>query len=310
MPPRSPSVLLIAGPTASGKSALALRIAEAVDGEIVNADAIQVYRDLRVLSARPAADEEARAPHHLFGTVDAAEAWSAGRWQAAALAALAGIAARGRPAIVVGGTGLYLRALTHGLADIPAVPPVVRQAAAAAYDADGEAAFREALRRRDPAAEARIMGGDRQRLLRAFEVAEATGRSLSAWQAATHAPLAAGAWRAVVLEPPRAALYARCDRRLESMVQQGALDEAGRLMERRLDPQLPAMKALGLRELIACRRGELTLSDAVVLAQQQTRQFAKRQSTWFRNQTPAWARITALDADGQWGQWKDAQEVP
>jgi tRNA dimethylallyltransferase len=308
MPSPAPSILLIAGPTASGKSALALRAAQALDGEIVNADAVQVYRDLQVLSARPAPEEEALAPHHLFGTVDGAEAWSVGRWQRAALEVLADIAARGRTAIVVGGTGLYLRALTHGLADIPAVPAQTRQAMAAAFDSQGEDAFRAALRSHDRAAEARIMSGDRQRLLRAAEVAEATGRSLTDWQADTAAPLAPGAWRAVVLEPARDALYARCDSRFEAMVAHGALDEARALMLRRLDPMLPAMKALGVRELVAHLSAEVALPVAVAAAQQQTRNFAKRQSTWFRNQTPEWPRITALDAEGQWAQFTAIEE--
>ena len=291
-----PPILIVAGPTASGKSALALRAAAALGGEIVNADATQIYRDLRILSARPPPEEVAQAPHHLFGVVDASEAWSVGRWQAAALEVLEGIAARGRTAIVVGGTGLYLRALTHGLADIPQPPPAVRAAARAAYDRDGEAAFRSVLRLRDPAAETRIMSGDRQRLLRAFEVFEATGRALTDWQRQTTPPLAPGAWRAVVLEPPRPVLYARCDARLQAMIEAGALDEVATLMARGLDPLLPIMKAVGLRELAAHLRGETDLATALALAQQETRRFAKRQSTWFRNQTPDWPRAVGEEA--------------
>src|SRR5579871_3832296 len=169
-------IWLIAGPTASGKSALALRLARAAGGEIVNADALQLYRDLHVLSARPTPDEEALAPHHLFGTADAAEGWSVGRWLRAATEVLAAIAARGRPAIVVGGTGLYFRALTAGLADIPAVPTTVRAEVQALYDEVGEAAFRTRLAEVDPAAARRIAGGDRQRLTRAYEVFVASGR--------------------------------------------------------------------------------------------------------------------------------------
>lgn len=284
-------VLLIAGPTASGKSALALRLAERLGGEIVNADALQLYADLRVLSARPTAAEEALAPHHLFGAADGADGWSVGRWLGAALPILEAVAARGRRAIVVGGTGLYFRALTQGLADIPAVPAAVRQAAAAAYDRLGEDAFRQALAARDPAAAARIAPGDRQRLLRAYEVAEATGRALTDWQSNTAAPLRPDQWRAVVLEPDREALYARCDQRLHAMVEQGALEEVRALIARRLDPLAPVMKAVGVRELAAHLAGELTLPKAVALAQQETRRYAKRQLTWFRNQTPEWPRL-------------------
>jgi tRNA dimethylallyltransferase len=289
--PNAPPVLLIAGPTASGKSALALTLAERLGGEIVNADALQLYADLRLLTARPTPEEEARVPHHLFGVADGADGWSVGRWLEAALPVLDAIAARGRPAIVVGGTGLYFRALTKGLADIPAAPPAVRREAAEAFDRLGEKAFRQALAERDPAAAARIGPGDRQRLLRAFEVAEATGRALSDWQAGTTAPIGPDQWRAVVLEPERKALYARCDARLAAMVEQGALEEVRTLMARGLDPVAPVMKAVGVRELAAHLAGEFSLAEALAMAQQETRRYAKRQLTWFRNQTPDWPRL-------------------
>ena len=297
--PDAQKVLLIAGPTASGKSALALRVAERTGAEIVNADALQLYRDLRLISARPTPDEEARAPHHLFGVADAADGWSVGRWLKAAAGALEAIIGRGAPAIVVGGTGLYFKALTEGLAEIPPVPAPVRQAAAARYEALGEAAFREELAVRDPAAEARIGPSDRQRLVRAYEVHEASGRALSDWQADTVPTLPAGTWRAVALEPERDALYARCDARLRAMVQAGALQEAAALMARGLDPALPAMKAVGLRELASHVAGERSLEEAVALAQQETRRYAKRQMTWLRNQAPDWPRLrTAAEVDG------------
>ena len=289
--PCAPPVLLIAGPTAGGKSALALRLAERLDGEIVNADALQLYADLRVLSACPTTEEMARVPHHLFGMADGADGWSVGRWLEAALPLLRDIASRDRRAILVGGTGLYFRALTKGLADIPAVPAAVRQAAAATYARLGEDAFRQALAARDPAAAVRIAPGDRQRLLRAYEVAEATGRALTDWQTGTDAPLTADQWRAVVLEPDRKALYARCDARLSAMIEAGALDEVRALTVRKLDPLAPVMKAVGVRELAAHLAGELTLAEAIALAQQETRRYAKRQLTWFRNQTPAWPRL-------------------
>jgi tRNA dimethylallyltransferase len=289
--PPAPAVLLIAGPTASGKSALALSLAERLDGEIVNADALQLYRDLRVLTARPDAQAEAQAPHHLFGTVDAAEGWSVGLWLRAAVEALDRIAARGRPAIVVGGTGLYFRALTGGLADIPAVPAEVRREAQALYDRIGEAEFRTALAAVDPAAAERIAPGDRQRLVRAMEVHRSSGRALSDWQVAAAPALAPGSWRAAVLEPDRADLYARCDLRLAAMIEHGALEEAAALMGRGLNPSLPAMKAVGLRELAAHLAGRTSLAEALALAQQETRRYAKRQTTWLRHQAPDWPRL-------------------
>lgn len=293
-------IWLIGGPTASGKSALAIRLAQALDGEIVGADALQIYRDLRVLTARPGPEDEALVPHHLYGVADAAETWSVGRWLAAAREALAGIAGRGRHAVVVGGTGLYFRALTEGLADIPAVPTAVRAQAAEAYDRLGEAAFREALRERDPAAAARIFPGDRQRLLRAFEVHAATGRALSDFQGETRPVLEPGAWRAAALEPPRDELYARCDLRLGLMIEAGALDEVRALIARGLAPDRPAMKAVGVRELAAHLAGEIGLDEALEAARRETRRYAKRQSTWLRNQTPDWPRIRALDPQAQW----------
>ncbi|HTI68043.1 MAG TPA: tRNA (adenosine(37)-N6)-dimethylallyltransferase MiaA [Caulobacteraceae bacterium] len=283
------SVWLIAGPTASGKSALALRLAQRIGGEIVNADSMQLYGDLRVLTARPSDAETALVPHHLYGVADAADGWSVGRWLTAATAVLADIAGRGCPAVVVGGTGLYFRALTRGLAEVPPVPAAARRAAEDRFDAQGEGAFREVLRAADPAAEARISPGDRQRLVRAFEVYAATGRPLSAWQADS-GPVAVPAFRALVLEPPRDALYARCDARFAAMVETGALEEAQALLARGLDPSLPLMKAVGLRELGRHLAGELSLGEAVALASQETRRYAKRQSTWFRNQTPDWPR--------------------
>jgi tRNA dimethylallyltransferase len=294
-------LFLIAGPTAGGKTALALRLAETLGGEIVNADALQLYRDLRVLSARPSPEEEARVPHHLFGVADAADAWSVGRWLAAARPVLEAIAARGKAAIVAGGTGLYFRALTQGLVQLPPIPAEVRRAALRRFDEIGEAAFRAELGAVDPAAAARISPGDRQRLARALEVHAATGRALSDWQADA-APALAGDHHAVVLEPPREALYARCDARFAEMVGAGALEEVRALIARGLDPALPAMKAVGVRELGAHLSGELDLDEAIALGQRQTRRYAKRQMTWFRNQTPAWPRLGGADPEGHWRQ--------
>lgn len=296
-------IWLIAGPTASGKSALALRLAAATGAEIVNADSMQLYRGLRVLTAAPSAEEAAQAPHHLFGTVDAADGWSVGRWLRAASETLAGIADRGRPAIVVGGTGLYFSALTKGLAEIPAIPPPARRAAEAEFEQLGEAAFRVRLAEADPAAAQRIAPGDRQRLVRAWEVFAATGTALTDWRRTGEPVLPVEAWRAVALEPPRDVLYARCDARLEAMLRDGALDEVAELAARGLDPALPAMKAVGVRELAAHLRGEASLAEALEAAQRETRRYAKRQLTWMRGQMADWPRVTAPDAEGQWAQF-------
>ena len=225
-----------------------------------------------------------RIPHHLVGVADAGESWSVGRWLAAALEVLEDIRARGRPALIVGGTGLYFRALTHGLADIP-------QVSRTASEGLDERALREALTALDPAAETRIEAGDRQRLIRAHAVATQTGVSLSGWQAQTRPALEPGTWRAMLIEPDRADLYARCDARMTAMVRTGALDEARALIARGLDPSLPAMKAVGLRELAQHLDGMTTLDEAVAAAQRETRRYAKRQLTWFRNQTPDWERV-------------------
>ena len=292
-PAKAPVVFLIAGPTASGKSALALNLAERLGGEIVNADALQIYRDLRLLTARPSPREEERAPHHLYGTVDGADGWSVGRWLRAAQPILADIAGRGRPAVVTGGTGLYFQALTRGLAEIPATPKTDRSRTQAQFDALGERAFRQALAKVDPAAADRIAAGDRQRLTRAMEVWGSTGRALTQWQADTHPVLPEGAWRSVVLEPERAALYARCDERLVQVVRDGALDEVRDLIRRGLDPCLPIMKAVGVRELASHLAGRMSLQEALALGQRETRRYAKRQSTWLRNQVPAWPRLAS-----------------
>ena len=282
---------LIAGPTASGKSQRALELAGRTGAVISNADSQQLYADLRVLSARPSAADEARAEHRLYGVADAAETWSVGRWSRAVLPLLEALAAEGRPALLVGGTGLYFTPLTQGLADIPDIPIEVREAAGAALDDLGEAAFRARLAGIDPAAAARIAVGDRQRLTRAWAVAEHTGRALSDWTAETTPLLEPGSWTGLVVEPERAALYARCDRRVAQMVEAGALDEVRALMARDLDPALPAMKAVGVREFAAHLAGGTTLAAAIEATRQATRNYAKRQLTWFRNQMPGWARV-------------------
>jgi tRNA dimethylallyltransferase len=295
-----PRIWLIAGPTASGKSALALRLAAALGGEIVNADSMQLYRDLRMLTARPSPAEETSAPHHLFGCVDAADGWSVGRWLRAATQVLDAIASRSRPAIVVGGTGLYFRALTVGLAEIPQVPAEVRAQAGEDFDRMGEMDFRGRLGSVDPAAAARIAPGDRQRLVRAWSVFAATETPLTDWQSNGRPAIAPGSWRAVALQPPREALYGRCDARLAAMVEAGVLTEVAGLMARNLDAELPLMKAVGVREFSAHLRGATTLEAALVAAQQETRRYAKRQTTWMRGQMADWPRLTQIDAQAQW----------
>lgn len=285
--------LLIMGPTASGKTALALALAEALDGEIVNADSMQMYRDLRVLTARPSPEEEAAHPHHLFGPIDAAERFSVGCWAPMALEAIAGIRARGRTPIVVGGTGLFFKALTEGLAPAPAAPDAVRAAIAGRLEREGAAALHADLACRDPATAARLSPNDAVRIARALEVLEATGEGLSALQARTAPPLERSAWAGVAIWPERAQLYAAIDARFEGMLAAGALEEARSLAGRGLDPALPAMKAHGMPWLAAHLRGEMRLEDAASLAQRDTRRYAKRQFTWIAGQMPGWPRLTA-----------------
>src|SRR5579862_9440186 len=242
-------VILVAGPTASGKSALALELAVALGGTIINADALQTYRDLRILSARPDDQALARAPHRLYGYQDAAERGSVGCWRALALSEIAASHRAGRLPIVVGGTGLYLRALQHGLAAIPPIPAAIREKAAALYSALGGVGFHEHLAARDPVAASRLSPGDRQRLMRAWEVVHATGRPLSEWHSG---PASASPYRfaCLLLLPPREALYAAANARFLGMIERGALAEAGALGCRGLDPGLPAMKAVGVPELL------------------------------------------------------------
>lgn len=288
---KPPLVTLIAGPTASGKSALALKMARETGAVIINADSQQLYADLRILTARPSIEEEAQADHRLYGVADAAEAWSVGRWSRAALDLITPLTAEARPVILVGGTGLYFTALTRGLADIPAVPNDVRNRVEADYLAAGEVAFRARLARVDLAAAHNIEQGDRQRLIRALSVHAASGQSLSHWQAKTTPLLSPGSWIGLVIEPDRQSLYDNCDRRVDLMMKQGALDEVRALAARNLSPSLPAMKAVGVRELAAFSEGKLSKEQAVDALKQATRNYAKRQLTWFRNQTPDWRRV-------------------
>jgi tRNA dimethylallyltransferase len=282
------SVVIIAGPTASGKSGLALALAERFNGTIINADSQQIYRDLRIVTARPDAAAEARVPHRLYGYVDAAERGSVARWRASAETEIGNAIGAGRLPFVVGGTGLYLRALLDGLAPIPDIPEAIRAEAASLYAALGGAAFRDRLARLDPAVAARLPPGDRQRLMRAWEVVRATGVPIGLWHRQM-APVATARYRtaAILLMPPREAIYAACDARFAAMVAAGALDEVATLAARRLSPELPAMKAVGVPEILAHLRGHISLADAIAGGQRATRRYAKRQMTWFRHQMAA-----------------------
>jgi len=278
-------VLVVAGPTASGKSALALALAEAFDGVVINADSMQVYRELHILTARPSPADERRAPHRLYGVLSAAERCSAGRWREMAAAEIEAAHGSGRLPVVCGGTGLYLKALTAGLPEMPDVPATIRARLAARLRIEGATALHAELRMRDPGIAARIGPTDSQRIVRALEVLEATGRSLTDWQAGPVAPLPTELrFVTILLMPPRDTLYAACDRRLEAMVETGALDEVQRLIAMGLDPSLPAMKAVGVREFADFLQGNRDLQTALAAAQQATRRYAKRQTTWFRHQ--------------------------
>ena len=299
MAPIQDTVVIVAGPTASGKSALALDLAEHFGGAVINADSQQSYRDLRILTARPDAAAEARAPHRLYGYLDAAERGSVGRWRVLALAEIAAAHAAGRLPIVVGGTGLYLRAVMQGLAAVPDIPPEIREEAAALYRQLGGAGFREHLASLDPSAAARFPPADRTRLTRAYEVVRATGIPIAEWQRRP-APPAPYRFATLLLAPPRAALYAACDARFAAMAASGGLAEAAALLARGLDPALPAMKAVGVPELIRHLRGEIALADAVAAAQQATRRYAKRQTTWFRHQLNADLLCNAQYSESFW----------
>jgi tRNA dimethylallyltransferase len=279
--PRRPAIL-VAGPTASGKSALGLAIARAFGGVVVNADSMQVYRELRILTARPGAEELAAAPHALYGVLSAAERCSAGRWRQMAEAAAH---ATDLLPVFVGGTGLYLRTLSRGLAEIPPVPEPVFAEGAARLARLGAPGLHGELAAVDPATAARLSPGDSQRILRAWTVWRATGRSLAEWQQA--APVESP-WTTLCLAlmPARPALYAACDARFLRMVEQGAMEEVAGLLALGLEPSLPALRAVGVRELGAVLAGQAPLSRAVAAAQQATRRYAKRQATWIRHQMP------------------------
>jgi len=281
------TVILIAGPTASGKSALALELAAKLRGVIINADSMQVYRDLHIITARPSPEDEKRAPHRLYGHVDAAENYSVGRWFGEAAAALTDMLNQDRPAIVVGGTGLYFSTLTRGIAAVPPIPAGIRREIRGRLAAEGVAALHAELSKRDPATAARLKPGDRARITRALEVMLATGRSLTQWHADnTPARVDLASVAKVFLMPERDELGLRIDARFDAMMAAGALEEVRALAARNLDPNLPAMKAHGVPWLIRYLKGEIPIAEAVAQGKRDTRRYTKRQATWFRNQLP------------------------
>lgn len=287
-----PDLVLIAGPTASGKSALALSLASVLGGEIINADSMQVYADLRVLTARPTPEEEGRAPHHLFGSVDGAVNYSVGRWLADAVPILHAIRARGIVPIFVGGTGLYFKALLEGLSEIPPVPETIRERVRAETQALQGADLHARLAALDPDAAARILPNDRLRTLRALEVLTATGRSILAFREGDRvSPLAGLNVRRLFVVRPREELVERIDRRFRTMMKQGALEEVAALAARGLDPTLPVMRAHGVPWLLRYRAGILDLETAIEGGQADTRRYAKRQMTWFRGQMTGWESV-------------------
>jgi tRNA dimethylallyltransferase len=284
-----PPVALIAGPTASGKSALALALAEAANGIVINADSAQIYRDLPVLSAAPTAEEQARAEHRLYGVRDGALPCSAADWAALAKEEIARAQGLGRLPVLVGGTGLYLRTLLDGIAPVPPIDPEVRKMVRGRTVAEN----RIELQRLDPETAARLRPADTVRIARALEVVKSTGRPLTDWHAEREGGIAGEIdLRPVILLPPRDWLYARCDARFATMVEHGAVDEVKRLLARKLDAALPVMRAIGVPEIAAMLRGDITWEQMMAAGRQATRRYAKRQYTWFANQPPAeWLRL-------------------
>lgn len=294
------AAILIAGPTASGKSALALALAERHRGMVINADSMQVFRDLSIITARPTPEEEGSVPHRLFGRVDAAENYSVGRWCVDAATALGEAAADELLPILAGGTGLYFKALTQGLSAIPPIPAAVREDVRARLAGDGVETLYAELTERDPETAARLMPGDRARITRALEVVLATGRTIGDWHREGLRPvLDPAACIRVFLDPDRTAMKARIDARFDAMIAAGALDEVRALDARGLDPTLPAMKAHGVPWLRRYLHGEISLAEAIEGGKRDTRRYTRRQRTWFRNQMPDWLWLTPEEALGR-----------
>jgi tRNA dimethylallyltransferase len=291
-PQDTPPPILIAGPTASGKSALALAIAEHVGGVIINADSMQVYRELRILTARPSPEEEARVPHALYGFIPASDAYSAGRFVVDVADALGKACQAGQRPVIVGGTGLYFKALLEGLSPIPSIDPAIREYWRAEAERRGAAGLHRELAARDTRMADRLAPGDTQRIVRALEVIEQTGKSLADWQQIPGVPVvdAANSVRFVVALD-REDLHARTDARFDRMIASGALDEARDLEALQLDPDMPAMRAIGVRPLLDVVRGQSTIEVAADAAKAETRQYIKRQETWLRRNMISWKRV-------------------
>ena len=282
-----PPAIVVAGPTASGKSALALAIARQFDGIVINADSMQVYDVLRVVTARPSPADEACAPHRLYGVLPPSETCSAARWRDMAANEMQAAWDLGKLPVVVGGTGLYIRTLMQGISPVPEIPEAVRAEARSLLAEMGNQDFQALLAQADPVMAARLDAGNSQRLARAYEVVKATGRSLADWQTDPREGAVPARWSTWLLAPPRADLYAACDGRFRKMVETGALDEVAALLDLDLAPDLPACKALGVPELAAYLQGRCGLEHAIDAATRATRNYAKRQQTWFRHQLDA-----------------------
>ncbi len=296
---RKRDAILITGPTASGKSALAVRLAAEHGGVVINADSMQVYDTLNVLTARPQPEDMGGIEHRLYGHVPAGAAYSTGDWLREATTLVGELRERGKRPVIVGGTGLYFRALTGGLSDMPAIPEDIRERVRARLVAEGAEALHRALAERDPETAARLMAGDRQRIVRALEVIEATGNSISTFQSAS-GPALIDPERAekIVVLPDRAVLAARIDRRFGLMLKAGAVDEVKALLAQDLPPALPVMKAIGVPQIAAMLAGEMREAEVIERGAAATRQYAKRQMTWFRNQLDeSWRRIDPLAAN-------------
>ena len=279
----SSDYIMIAGPTASGKSQLAADLARELDGEVINADSMQLYSDLSILTARPSVRDMRDIAHHLYGVLDGAQRASVAVWLSLAAESMAAIRARGRMPIVVGGTGMYLNAAQSGIAPMPEVPPALHHQCQRELEEGGGAAFRKELRRLDPTTADRLHDGDSQRLLRAMGIVRATGRPISEWQQDPHVGMLSGRAITIAVLPPREHLYERINARFDVMLDNGALDEVVKLGARNLDPGLPVMKALGVRELLAVDSGVLSHDAAIERVKRDSRHYAKRQLTWLRN---------------------------
>ena len=295
--PNNLQAILITGATASGKSSLALHLAKKLNATIINADSIQVYREMHILTARPSIEEMREIPHLLYGHVSVKESYDVGRWLDEAMGAIENVKEKGRLPILVGGTGLYFHALTKGIAHIPDISMGVRQKMRLRYEQEGTVQLYDRLGKIDLETQRRISSNDRQRILRALEVYEETGRCLSEWHKDPIMPRLQGHVIKILLMPHREWLYKKCDQRFEEIISKNVMDEVKGILDLSLPLSRSAMKAIGLSELIAVYRRMKTMDEAVIIAQQKTRRYAKRQTTWFRNQMTLWKRFSEQEYD-------------